>query len=204
MTDVFRKKTDALLDKLLAVNPCANIEIYDEDFLKMSYKKRKELVLSSDLIIDGSDNIDTKLKVNGLAYKTRPVIYPCLYDGARGGEIFYSVPNANMPCLVCVFGPIVEQMKDVKRGEQDYTTGRIKSMPGLLADIQVVVARTIKLALGLLTGDKEDSFIEKITEPGCSLLFIGNEKDFFIFDRPFQEIWAETSINPSCSCQTLR
>ncbi len=78
-----------------------------------------------------------------------------------------------------------------------------KPMPALIADIQVVVARTVKLALAILTSDQENSFLEKVTEKGSTLLLIGNESNFSIFEKPFQEIWAKTEINPECSCQTL-
>ena len=76
-------------------------------------------------------------------------------------------------------------------------------MPGLAVDINVVSCRAVKLALAILMSEQDDSMFDKITEPCCNMLFIGNEK-YYIFDKPFQEIWAETEINPNCSCQTLR
>ena len=202
LLDVGRKKTDALFEKLLKVNPCANIQVYDEDVLKIEHKKLMEIIGASDLIVEATDSIKTKLLINGLAYHTTPVLYPGVYDYGRGGDILLTMPG--LPCFECVFKSILPQMKEIRKGDWDYATGQAKPMPALISDIKVVIARTVKLVLAVLTGDREDSFLEKVTEPGCSLLFIGHEKDFFIFDRHFQEVWEETEINPECSCQTLR
>lgn len=199
--DVGRKKTDAILDKLQKVNPCVNVELYCEDVCKMERERLSEIIEKSDLIIEASDSAKTKILINGLAYSSTPVLYPSVYEFGKGGDILFTMPG--LPCYECVFNSIMDEMKEIKKGEWDYSTGQAKPMPALISDIQVVVARTVKLALGILTGDKKDSFIEKITESGCSILFIGNEKDTFIFDKPFQEIWAETEIDPECSCRTL-
>jgi molybdopterin/thiamine biosynthesis adenylyltransferase len=200
--DIGRKKTEAILEKLLSVNPCVNIQLYDEDVCKMENKNLMKIIEKSDLIIEASDSAKTKILINGLAYSSTPILYPSVYDQGKGGDILFTMPG--LPCYECVFNSILDEMKKTKQGEWDYSTNQTKPMPALISDIQVVVARTVKLALAILTGDQEDSFIEKITEPGCSILFIGNEKDTFIFDKPFQEIWAETKIDPECSCQSLR
>jgi len=201
LPDVGRKKTESLLEKLLRVNPCVNIQIYDEDVTKMGYEKLMEIINSSDLIIEATDSAKTKILINGLARNNTPVLYPAVYEGGKGGDILLTLPG--LPCYECVFHSILDEMKELKKGEWDYTTGQPKPMPGLISDISVVVARTVKLALALLTGDGEDSFVENITVPGCTLLFISNDKDCFGFDQPFQELWKETEINPKCSCQTL-
>ena len=139
-----------------------------------------------------------------MAFDTTIVLYPAVYDKGKGGDILFTVPGVT-PCFECVFKSIYEQMKDVKRSEWDYSSDGSKpiSMSGLISDIKVVASRSVKLALAFLTGDQDNSFLEKVTEPGCTMLFIGNESDFSIFDKPFQEVWAETEINPECFCQTL-
>jgi len=201
LLDVGRKKTDALFEKLIRLNPCINANLYDIDILGTDQETLIEILQTSDLIIDASDSIKTKILINGLFYNSKPIIYPSVYDLGKGGDILFTIPG--LPCFECVFSSIMDEIKQVKKGDWDYTTGTAKPMPALLSDIQVVNARTVKLALAILTSDQENSFIEKVTEPGCSLLLIGNERNAFIFDKPFQEIWAETEIDPNCTCQTL-
>ncbi|MBT6562552.1 MAG: hypothetical protein HON76_08495 [Candidatus Scalindua sp.] len=200
LSDLGKKKTDALYENLLRINPLAEIETYDIDVLKFDTVKLKEIIDSSDLIIEGTDTVKTKLLINGLAHDNTIVLYPSVYDFGKGGELLFTTPDT--PCFECVFGSIVPEMLEVKKGDWDYGTGQVKPMAGLVSDIRIVVSRTVKLALGFLSKGK-DSFLDKITEVDCTLLLIGNENNFFIFDKPFQEVWAETEINPECICQTL-
>ena len=202
LADVGRKKTEALLEKLLRINPCANITLYDEDILKMPSDELNTIIEQSDLIFEATDSPRTKLLVNGLCRDNTPVIYPSIYKMGIGGDIFYSLPN--FPCWECVFKSSLDEMMKQEKGAWDYSTDQAKPMPGLISDIAIVIARSVKIGLALLTGDQEDSIIEKITEPGCSLLVITNERNCYEgFNMPFNEVWAETKINPECSCQTL-
>jgi molybdopterin/thiamine biosynthesis adenylyltransferase len=176
-----------------------NVQLYDENILEMDYEKLHGIIEKSDLIIETTDSVESKILVNGLAYHEKPVIYSSVYDSGKGGDILFTLPG--LPCYECVFNSIIDEMKHLEKREWDYTTGRPKPMPALLSDIKVIVARTVKIALGILTSNSENSFIEKITEPGCTMLFIGNEKNVFASNKPFQEMWAETTITPECNCQ---
>lgn len=202
LPQVGQKKTEATLEKLLNVNPCVNVELYHEDVLAMDNETLMEIIECSDLIIEATDSVKSKFFINGMACHSKPVIYASVYDLGKGGDILFTAPG--LPCYECVFKGIADEIKQNRRGEWDYSTGKTKPMPGLIADIQVVVARSVKLALAILTADTNQSLIEKITEPGCTLLLIGNEKNTSIFERPFQEVWAETEIDPECTCQSLR
>jgi molybdopterin/thiamine biosynthesis adenylyltransferase len=157
--------------------------------------------MGSDLIIEATDSVKTKVLINGLAYHSTPILYPAVYELGKGGDVLFTMPG--LPCYECVFSSILGKMEESTNAEWDYSTGQAKPMPALISDIQVVVARTVKLALAILTGDQEDSFIENITEPGCSLLLITNEKDVSGFEKPFNEKWISVKIDPECSCQTL-
>jgi molybdopterin/thiamine biosynthesis adenylyltransferase len=204
LSDVGRKKTKALRDKLLRINPYVSVRTIDEDIMGID-DELLDFIVASDLIIEATDNYNTKLLINGMAYSRIPVIYPAVYDLGRGGEVLFTIPGVT-PCLECVLSSILPQMDKtgVERGEWDYSSGGTKPMAGLTADIDVVAARAVKLALALLLEGTEKAFLENVTEQGCSILFIGNEKDFFIFNEPFQEIWGKTEVDPECTCQTLR
>lgn len=199
--DVGMKKTEALFDKLTKINPCIQVELYDEDVLEMDSKKLMNITNQSDLIIEATDSVKSKILINGIAYHSKPVIYSSVYNMGVGGDVLFTIPG--LPCFECIFNSLISEMKAVKKGEWDYSADKTKPMPALISDINVVIARSVKIALAILTADSENSFIEKITEPGCTLLLIGNEKGAVVFDRPFQEVWAETEIDPECTCQSL-
>ncbi|MBI9093125.1 MAG: ThiF family adenylyltransferase [Desulfobacterium sp.] len=201
LADVGRKKTEAILDKALSINPCVRLTLIDEDVLEMDIEKLEEIIGQSDLIIEATDSPQTKILINGRACHSTPVIYPAVYEEGKGGDIFFSFPG--FPCYECVFHSVIKHMLENTDLEWDYTTGQAKPMPALIADIQVVCARTVKLALAILTGDQENSFLSKVIKPGCTLLLIGNEKGVSVFPEAFGEAWVETHIDPECSCQTL-
>ncbi|MBW1668190.1 MAG: ThiF family adenylyltransferase [Deltaproteobacteria bacterium] len=200
--DIGKRKTNAIFYKLLMINPTLNIKLFNEDVLEMADQSLRNAIDTSDIIIEATDSVKTKVFINGLAYHSKPVLYPSVYDLGQGGDILFTIPG--LPCFECVFKSITKEMKELKKGDWDYSSGQTKPMPALISDIKVVAARTVKIALAILTANTKDCFIEKITEPGCTILFIGNEKGSFIFEKPFQEVWAETTIDPECSCQTLR
>ena len=202
LADIGSKKLDAILPKLKRINPFIKVEAYPVDIFNIENKTLQAIIAKSDLIIDATDNFKTKLLINGLAYHQKPVIYPAVYSEGVGGDILYTIPDIT-PCYECVFSQIIPEMQELKKGDWDYTTGTSKPMASLIADIEIVVARTVKIALAILTGDQENSFIDKITEPDSSLLFISNQRGVFD-DDPFTEFWGKTDINEECWCQTLQ
>jgi len=201
LNDLGKKKTEAILEKLLSINPFINVQIYNEDILKMDNQKLLGIIEQSDLIIEATDSVQTKILINGLAHNLTPVLYPSVYAYGTGGDILITM--LGLACFECCFRSILDQMKDSEKREWDYSGDQAKPMPGLISDIQVICNRTVKLALAILIDDSNMSFFEKVTEPGKSLLLIGNEKDVSVFTEAFGEIWAEVSIEPECICQTL-
>jgi molybdopterin/thiamine biosynthesis adenylyltransferase len=203
--DIGLYKTEALSRKLLSINPNINIEEHAESWTEMDDDQIERIIQSSSLIIEATDKHGTKVLTNGLCHDRVPVLYPRLYSEAKGGDIIFTLPNSGTPCYECIFSAIMTEMQDDENHrEWDYTSDEPVSMPGLCVDINVVTCRAVKLALAILMKEEDPSMFEKVTEPGCNMLFIGNEAPYYIFDKPFQEVWANTEINPNCSCQTLR
>ena len=200
LTDVGRYKTYAVYDKQVAINPHVEVTRITKCIMKMNYYKLISLIDKADLIIDATDSLQTKVFINGLAYHKKPIIYPSVYEMGKAGDILFTFPKIT-PCYECVMNSILTQVTE-KLGDWDYTTGTTKPMPALIADIKVVASRTVKIALFILADDK--SVLEKITKQDSSILFIGNEKDTFIFSDAFQEIWGETKPDPDCLCQSKR
>ncbi|MCK5023629.1 MAG: ThiF family adenylyltransferase [Candidatus Aenigmarchaeota archaeon] len=201
--DIGLKKTDALKRKLLKINPYANIKTYHENWLNMKSSERREIVDASSLIVEATDNHRSKILTNSICREKLPAIYPGVYDEGKGGDIIFTIPGVT-PCYECIFSSIEDQMEKNSAG-WDYTTGKPISMPALCVDINVITCRAVKLALAILTYDEkeENPLFDRVTEHGCNMLFIGNEK-FYIFEKPFQSVWGQTEINPACTCQTLR
>ena len=56
-----------MLEKILIVKPCSNVQLYDEDILEMDSDRMTGIIDSSDLIIEATDSVKSKLFVNGMA-----------------------------------------------------------------------------------------------------------------------------------------
>jgi len=59
--DISRKKTTSAASKLNSLNPDCNIEIIND---RITPQNSKDLLRSSDFVIEGSDNIPTKMLIN--------------------------------------------------------------------------------------------------------------------------------------------
>jgi len=96
--DIGRPKTDSARDAIHRINPDINIITFDKRFTP---DNALEIVKDFDIIIDGSDNFETKFLLNDTAFLSgKPYIFggAVRFDGQAG--VFY--PKAGGPCLRCM------------------------------------------------------------------------------------------------------
>ena len=105
-TDQGSEKVVAAQTRLLGLNPNVKVEIYNEAF---SANNAADLLKKYDLVIDGSDNFDTKFLVSDACYQAEiPMVYGAvnrfegqvaLFHGARGACyrcLYPSTPKAEV------------------------------------------------------------------------------------------------------------
>lgn len=91
-------KAVAAARKLERVNPALTIEPHVTD---VTYRNILELSEGADLILDGTDNFDTRYLINDVAVKTgRPWVYGAVIGAT--GLVMPIVPGVT-PCLRCIF-----------------------------------------------------------------------------------------------------
>jgi adenylyltransferase/sulfurtransferase len=97
-SDIGRKKTDSVEEKLKNLNSEINIEGINAD---LNPDNIEELVGDFDLIIDALDNFETRYLLNKVAIKKR---IPLIHGAIRGfdGQATTIVPGKS-PCLRCLF-----------------------------------------------------------------------------------------------------
>jgi len=97
--DIGQSKAEAAADHLCALNPDIKITPYKE---RLSKENAESLFQSYDVIIDGSDNFDTKFLVNDAALKTGK---PWVYASVLGfdGQLAVFNDRAEAPCYRCLF-----------------------------------------------------------------------------------------------------
>ena len=92
------KIPDSARDAIHRINPDINIITFDKRFTP---DNALEIVKDFDIIIDGSDNFETKFLLNDTAFLSgKPYIFggAVRFDGQAG--VFY--PKAGGPCLRCM------------------------------------------------------------------------------------------------------
>jgi adenylyltransferase/sulfurtransferase len=142
--DINRKKTSSAVDKLHSLNPDCTIEIVDD---RITPNNSKFLLKNSDFVIEGSDNIPTKMLINDTCVTLKK---PFTIAGVLRfhGQIMTVVPEKKTSCYRCVFG-------DTTQGDSSMScsqAGVIGFVPGILGSLEANEALKYILGIGdLLT-----------------------------------------------------
>ncbi|MBY8981971.1 MAG: HesA/MoeB/ThiF family protein [Candidatus Lokiarchaeota archaeon] len=152
--DIKKKKTESALEKLISLNPDCNIEIIDE---KIIADNIEEVIEGSDFVIDGSDNLSTKMLINDACVKLK---IPFTIAGALRyhGQVITVVPKENTTCYRCVFGNITEDNNRMSCSQ----AGVIGAIPGIIGSIEAFEAIKFILNFGDLLTNKM-LFIDLLT-----------------------------------------
>lgn len=95
--DVNRPKVEAAYDRLKAVNKDLEIQLYPEGF---HAENALEMIASYDLIIDGTDNFETRYLVNDACVRAgKPWIYGALFKQEGQFALFNHRDSATYRCL---------------------------------------------------------------------------------------------------------
>ena len=137
--DIGKTKIDSAADKLGRLNPDCRIETFKEE---VRAENAGDLISDSSVILDGTDNLETRLVLNRVSVEKG---VPFVFGGVEGldGMISTFVPGRS-PCLACLFpGPPPRKRMP----------GILGPLPGLVASIQSLEALKVILGLdGLLRG----------------------------------------------------
>ncbi len=126
--DLNRNKTQSALEKLNQLNPDVNIEIVNEMLLPSNIK---DIFNGFDFVIDGSDNIATKMLINDACVNLK---IPFTIAGVIrfNGQIMTVVPEKKTTCYRCVFNDVTEGSASMSCSQ----AGVIGLIPGIIGCIQ--------------------------------------------------------------------
>ncbi|PYE49231.1 ThiF family adenylyltransferase [Paenibacillus barcinonensis] len=129
-------KAMAAVKRLTAINSTVRIEAKVMD---VRVDELEELIPEADLIMDATDNFDTRLLINDMAQKHR---IPWIYGGCVGSYgITYTFLPGDTPCLNCLLGEVP------LGGDTCDTSGIIPQA------VQMVTANQTAEAMKLLSGN---------------------------------------------------
>ncbi|MDR1170445.1 MAG: ThiF family adenylyltransferase [Prevotellaceae bacterium] len=158
--DVGRYKTDALKERILQVNPYAEVVTKNMTVQDVPVTELVEFCDKNTIVIGGADNREGDLYANNIAQQIEmPFMSIGCWERAFAGEIFYCLPS-NMPNyrdFMEVSGLLSAR---VSQNRRFYTTEeeleKISFEPGISADINFVTIIAVKMALDILNTDNEN------------------------------------------------
>lgn len=95
-SDVDRNKTDSAADSIYDLNPEIKIE---KNTLRINEENAKNIIKNYDVVLDGSDNIETRFLVNEVCYKLNKTLITAAILGFSGQIMTVKKPHACYACL---------------------------------------------------------------------------------------------------------
>lgn len=155
--DVGRFKTDALADRILQINPYAQIEKYNLAIQDVDRDAFMKFCNEDTIIVGGADNREGDLYACNLGIKAGAAFVSIgCWERAFAGEIFYCLPKdtPTYSDFLAVTGYVsgrVTQNRRFYTSEEDLE--KVTFEPGISADVNFVTIVGIKLILDLLNRD---------------------------------------------------
>jgi len=137
--DVGKLKVDSAIERLTAINPEVKLNRFET---RLSAENAEEIAAPYDVIIDGTDNFQTRYLSNDLSVLTRkPNVYGSIFRFE--GQVSVFAPHLGGPCYRCLFPtpPEPGQVPSCAEG------GVLGVLPGIIGALQANEA--IKLILGI-------------------------------------------------------
>jgi molybdopterin/thiamine biosynthesis adenylyltransferase len=97
--DAGKPKVDSIRERMNAINPHVQVEAYN---MRLTRDNALEIFAKYDIIIDGSDNFETRYLVNDAAYLAgKPLVYGSIFRFE--GQISVFDPHHGGPCYRCLY-----------------------------------------------------------------------------------------------------
>jgi len=180
--DVGKFKVHAVKDRILAINPLAEVETYisiAESIDKEVFDKHCE---PGTILIGCADNREADVYISRIAsIYNIPFVSIGFWERAFAGEVFYYIPSENMPCYECAIGTSNDNASArTSTNRRIYTTQedleKVNFEPGISIDINFVTLVAIKLLLDLFNRDNP-SFTPRVINYLTQFTLICNTND---------------------------
>lgn len=96
---VGQPKVDSIKERIHSINPHVNVETYNT---RLTKENALEIFSSYDIVVDGSDNFETRYLVNDAAFFAgKPLVYGSIFRFE--GQISVFAPHSGGPCYRCLY-----------------------------------------------------------------------------------------------------
>lgn len=159
ISDVGKYKTTALKERILNVNPNAKVCI-ENTTVELVRKEvfDRHCISGSSIIVGCADNRAADVYANSIAVMYHvPFVSIGFWERAFAGELFYYLPDKDMPCYKCALGDGGELSQRENTNRRIYTNEedleKVHFEPGISADIDFVTVIGVKIILDILNID---------------------------------------------------
>jgi molybdopterin/thiamine biosynthesis adenylyltransferase len=179
LRDLGRRKTSAMRDHVLCINPAARVECIYEDVLKAK-QRLESAVAESDCVIVGTDNNESRFTINEVAWTHGKVsLYGRAFTRASGGDVIQVIPSMT-PCYACqVEKRVVDEEISSTRdaGRVAYADAPVAVEPGLVIDIHPIANMLARLALLRLCANIDSGLRPLAAESDAPLYLWANRRE---------------------------
>lgn len=164
--DVGRHKTDALKERILMVNPYAEVVTETKYLQEVPATDIDNFCHQGDVMIACADNQEGDIYANNIAKeKKMPFVTLGCWNRAFAGDIFYCLPDDehNYSDFVKAVGIDVNRVEQNRRfytDEEDLK--KVNFEPGIAADIDFITIVAVKLTIDLLNLNNE-AYTQRLT-----------------------------------------
>lgn len=160
MYDVGKYKTEALRDRILQINPYAEVITRNMIIQDVPVDDIYSFCKKDCIFIGGADNREGDLYANNIAINASiPFMSIGCWERAFAGEIFYCLPSG-MPTYYDFMVASGNMSARVSQNRRFYTTEeeleKVSFEPGISADISFVTIIAVKMAIDLLNRDNSN------------------------------------------------
>ena len=132
-----KSKAQVAANQLLAANPDVAIEAIDKSVLKVDFSS---LVASKPMILDCTDNSDSRYFINQLCVKQGLKLVSAAAINGQGHLLSFDLSNEQSPCYACLYPEPVNLPQNCS------TAGVLGPLLGVMGSLQATEA--IRLLLG--------------------------------------------------------
>ena len=149
--DIGRRKVDASRDTLLALNPDIHIETIHK---RLNRDKLSEYARFADIVIDASDNFDTRFELNAACVSELTPLVSGAVTRLTGQVIVLRNNSPESPCYRCLYPETYEG----NPGDTCRETGVLAPVAGIIGT--TIATETLKLLLNI--GDLNASYLSTL------------------------------------------
>ena len=136
--DIGKLKVDSAKAKMLSINPdikVTTVEVFNDDNLA-------DLITLTDVVLDGTDNFDTRFKVNKVCVEQQTPLVSAAVIRFEGQLSVFKGYKANQPCYQCLYS------KEGNSDENCTDNGILAPVAGMLGTMQALQAIKTILNIG--------------------------------------------------------